>query len=189
MERFKHYIRTFLSIPGIDVEQVISFFEMAKLPKNEYLVEEGKVCRYLNFVESGVARFKKYEEDGSETTCFFMAENDFIGDPESFFGRKPSKLNAQAISELVVVRISQSQAELLNKAYPPITAVYSTIDHLVMKNLLDQRDFLMNKDADTRYRIFIEKFSHIHNRIPLQYIASFLEIAQPSLSRLRRQMT
>jgi hypothetical protein len=64
MERFRNYIRTFLSITGIDIENVISFFETAKLAKNEYLVEERKVCRYLNFIESGVVRFKKYEEDG-----------------------------------------------------------------------------------------------------------------------------
>jgi CRP-like cAMP-binding protein len=189
MENFKNYIMSVLSVPEKKSELITSFFEPATIRKNEYLVEEGKICRYLHFIETGVARYKKYERDGLETTCFFMAENDFIGDPESFFSRKPSKLNAQAITDLKVVRISQTQVEQLSKTYPAIAGAYSKIDHLVMKNLLDQRDFLMNKDSDTRYRIFIEKFSNIHNRVPLQYIASFLEIAQPSLSRLRRQMT
>jgi CRP-like cAMP-binding protein len=189
MMDFKNYMMSFFSVPEDKSELITSFFEPATIRKNGYLVAEGKVCRYLSFIESGVARYKKYEQDGSETTCFFMAENDFIGDPESFLSRMPSKLNAQAITDMKVVRISQTQAEALNKIYPAIADAYSKIDHMVMMNLLDQRDFLMNKDADTRYRIFIEKFSNIHNRIPLQYIASFLEIAQPSLSRLRRQMT
>ena len=189
MENFRNYIRSVLGVPEAECGLILSFFESSNLGKNEYLVEEGRVCRYLNFIESGVVRYKKYEKDGSETTCFFLAENDFVGDPESFFDQKPSALNAQAITDLQLTRISRSQYDKLNKAYPEASAIYATIDHLTLKNLLDQRDFLMNKDADFRYRKFIEKFSHIHNRIPLQYIASFLEIAQPSLSRLRKQMT
>ena len=43
--------------------------------------------------------------------------------------------------------------------------------------------------AEERYLNLLEKQPHIFQRIPLQYIASYLNIEPPSLSRMRSRLT
>jgi len=54
-------------------------------------------------------------------------------------------------------------------------------------DLMRQREFLMNRDAASKYRYFIEHYPHILQRVPLGHVASFLDITQQSLSRLRKK--
>jgi hypothetical protein len=42
---------------------------------------------------------------------------------------------------------------------------------------------------EERYLDLVKKHPHIFQRIPLQYIASYLDIEPPSLSRLRSRLT
>jgi CRP-like cAMP-binding protein len=44
-------------------------------------------------------------------------------------------------------------------------------------------------NAETKYRHFIRNHSHLANRIPLKYIASFLGITLETLSRVRKKIS
>lgn len=44
------------------------------------------------------------------------------------------------------------------------------------------------QDAAARYRLFLTKYPHLANRVPLAYLASYLGITQSSLSRIRRNI-
>jgi len=46
----------------------------------------------------------------------------------------------------------------------------------------------VEQDATTRYLEFLENFPTLVNRIPLSYIASYLGITQPTLSRIRKNI-
>jgi len=44
-------------------------------------------------------------------------------------------------------------------------------------------------NAETKYKQFLARYSHLGNRIPLTYIASFLGITLETLSRVRRKLS
>jgi CRP-like cAMP-binding protein len=44
-------------------------------------------------------------------------------------------------------------------------------------------------NAENKYRLFIAKYGHLANRIPLKYIASFLGITLETLSRVRKRLS
>ncbi|HVT86119.1 MAG TPA: hypothetical protein VHD35_13025, partial [Chitinophagaceae bacterium] len=54
-----------------------------------------------------------------------------------------------------------------------------------MTNLTDVKSLT----PEERYLNLVKKHPHIFQRIPLQYIASYLDIEAPSLSRLRRRLS
>ena len=162
--------------------------EPLTVKKNEYFVREGKVCRRLGFIAEGVFRFCM-ERDGVDITCYFVSENGFVGDPDSFYARKPSDKNMQALTNCLVMSISHDNYKKMIKAFPRFEQIMRSIDHKVMMDLMTQRDFLQHADAATRYQKFIEHYPHILQRVPLSYIASFLDITQQSLSRLRKQIS
>jgi CRP-like cAMP-binding protein len=129
-----------------------------------------------------------FRDDGSDVTCFFMCENDFVGDPDSFFAQKPTDKNAQALTDCQLITISYDNMQRLLRELPRGKEILAAIDHYVTMKLLYQRTFLLNLDASVRYLEFVREYSNVLQRVPLSYIANFLGITQQSLSRLRKQM-
>src|SRR6185436_10082893 len=171
-----------------ECERVAEYFRLEPFTKNEYLVSQGKVCRKLAFIAEGVMRYCMFRDDGSDVTCFFMCEKDFVGDPDSFFSRKPSDKNIQALSDCQLITTSYDDMQKLLHQLSRGKEILAAIDHYVTMKLLYQRTFLLNLDASVRYHEFIREYSNVLQRVPLSYIANFLGITQQSLSRLRKQM-
>lgn len=169
-------------------QQVKQYVEVLRVPKNNFFVKQGKVCRYMAFIAEGVMRYCTFREDGEDITCYFLSENDFVGDPDSFAKQKPSLLNAQALTDCVLVGFSFENLMKLLHEMPRATQVGNEISIKVSMSLSDQKTFMIGKDATFKYREFMKRYPHILQRVPLSYIASYLGIKQQSLSRLRKQI-
>jgi len=185
---FKKHLQDNYPFSEEDWDIMKEYCETLNVPKNEYFVQKGKVCRRMGFIAEGVMRYCM-ERDGDDITCYFICENNFAGDPDSFFAHKPSEKNVQALTDCILIAFSLDSVQKLSKAFPRFTEIAAAIDRRVMMELMMQRDFLLNADAATKYQKFIEYYPHILQRVPLGYIASFLGIKQQSLSRLRKQIS
>jgi len=171
-----------------ECESATEYFQLESFAKNDYFVTQGKVCRKLAFIAEGIMRYCMFRDDGSDVTCFFMCENDFVGDPDSFFEQKPSDKNVQALTDCQLITISYDNMQKLLQNVPRGKEVNAAIAHYVTMKMLHQRTFLLNLDATVRYKEFMREYPHVLQRVPLSYVANFLGIAQQSLSRLRKQI-
>ena len=171
-----------------ECESATENFQLESFAKNDYFVTQGKVCRKLAFIAEGIMRYCMFRDDGSDVTCFFMCENDFVGDPDSFFQQKPSDKNVQALTDCQLITISYDNMQKLLQNVPRGKEVNAAIAHYVTMRMLHQRTFLLNLDATVRYKEFMREYPHVLQRVPLSYVANFLGIAQQSLSRLRKQI-
>jgi len=187
--RFKNVMVDRFQLPEIDWHVVSDYFQPRKVDKNEFFVSSGKVCRELSFIEEGVMRYCFFREDGSDTTCVFMREGDFVGDPESFFSRTPSDKNLQALTNCQLMVITFDRMQQMLREYPQAVRLNAAIDHYVMTKMLDQRTAILNMDAKERYQKFIEDYPDVIQRVSLNHVASFLGITQQSLSRLRKEIS
>ncbi len=185
---FKKFLHQQFQLPEKECEIITEYFQLQPFLKNEYFVSQGKICRKLAFIAEGVMRFCMFRDDGTDVTCFLMCENDFVGDPESFFSQKPSDKNAQALTDCQLISISYENMQTLLQQLFHGKEINAAIDHYVMMKMLYQRTFLLNLDATVRYKEFMREYAHILQRVPLSYIANFLGITQQSLSRLRKQI-
>jgi CRP-like cAMP-binding protein len=188
MIRFRKYLQENFDFSNREFEDISEFAEPAMLKKQEYFLKKGKVCHKLAFIESGVLRFCM-DRDGEDITCYFVYENCFAGDPDSFFTHQPSDKTMQALTDCELINISRTGLERILNVCPRFKDIMTGIDRKVMMDLMTQREFLIQSDAATKYKKFIELYPHILQRVPLGYIASFLGITQQSLSRLRNQIS
>jgi CRP-like cAMP-binding protein len=187
--RFKKHLQDNYRVSENEWNLLKDYHQCVTVKKNEYFVQKGKVCRMLAFIADGVMRYCMYREDGEEITCFFVSENEFAGDPESFTAQKPSDKNLHALTDCTLIGISPDHMQKMLKALPRFAEIMASIDRAVMMKLLGQRDLFYNMDAAAKYQKFIEYYPHILQRVPLSYVASFLGIKQQSLSRLRKQIS
>ena len=161
-------------------------FEKVILAKNEYLLNEGQVCRHLYFLEHGALR-GFYNLDGKEITHWFGFENDFVTSFHSFTTREPAVENIQLLEGSVLWAISKDTvADLFNQ--------YHEIERLVRiayeKYYIRLEERFVNaqfKTARERYENLLQQTPHILERVPLGCVASYLGISQETLSRIRSQ--
>jgi CRP-like cAMP-binding protein len=162
-------------------------FEKRALQKNDFLLQEGKTCRNLYFVEKGALR-GFYNLDGKEITHWFAFENDFVTSFHSFTTQTQAVENIQTIEGCVLWGISkQNVTQLLNQ--------YQEIERLLRiayeKYYIRLEERFVNaqfKTAAERYENLLEQTPHILERVSLGYVASYLGISQETLSRIRSKL-
>jgi len=186
MEWFKLHLQKNFGLSEEDWNLAKPFISEVQIKKNDYFLKEGKICRRMGFVKEGVMRYHMINDAGNDITCYFVSENEFIGDPTSFVNQVPSTMNLQALTDCNLATLSfEAIKELGNRvSFHQLTAA---IGNQTTTNLLNQRSSLMDKDSATRYSDFLKQYPHILQRVPLSCVATFLDITPQSLSRLRKQ--
>ena len=153
--------------------------------KGALLVEEGRICSYLFLVEEGLLRSFFYDKKGNDVTHWFAAETMMLTAPASFFNREESFFSIQALEDTVVRAITLDALEDAfeqSKSLERFGRIFAT-EMLILfgHKIID----LQTKSAEDRYRELLQKYPDIFQRTKLGHIASYLGIAQQSLSRIR----
>ncbi len=154
------------------------------LPRGEYLLREGTVCRNMYFLEAGCLR-GFYVLDGKEVTRWFASENDFVTSFHSFITRTPSLESLQTLEDSVLWSISHEALYTLYDKYPDIERLGRIACEKYYIRLEERYVNAQFRSATERYLQLLEQNPLFIQRIPLGYIASFLGISQETLSRIR----
>ena len=158
-----------------------------KLTKGEFLVEAGEASNYVSFVNQG-SLWAYWDVDGQDSTKNFFFENEYACDYESFLTREPAKLNVRAMEDCELLELDYDSVQKLYDNYP----VWQKYGRLIAESLFihvagRSRD-LLSKSPEELYLDLLQTRPHIIERMPLQYIASYLGVQPESLSRIRKRV-
>jgi CRP-like cAMP-binding protein len=181
----KTYLEDHFSIDEQEWATISSFFEEVRMPKNEVFIEAGKVCKNAGFILDGVMRYFAADMEGNEPTCYFSFEGHYIVDPFTFDVQQPSNINLKSVTDCSLAVISYQKDSELRQVYPKWVHISNAMLLKVSIEFANQKEMVSMK-ASQRYEHFVQQYPQLAQRVPLQYIASYLGIAQPSLSRLRK---
>lgn len=189
MESLINYLLQFGHLNQQQIDLVKSKGIIKEIKKDAYYAEAGKIPREVIFLTEGIFRICYYNNKGDEITKYFIDENNFVVDINSYSQNIPSSEYAQAITDCRFIVFSK---EALKELSMTIIAWDDIINKITSKALIEKVNKIspmMAEDATTRYLSFFEKFPNIANRIPLSYLASYLGITQSSLSRIRKNVS
>jgi CRP-like cAMP-binding protein len=179
-----HYIQTLSPLTSEAQTAIDESFEEIVLSKNDYLLNEGKTCKYLYFLVQGVAR-GYYILDGKEITHWFAFENDFVTSLHSFITGEPAVENIQVLEGSILYCISREKLRSLLNRFHEIERMVRIAYEKYYIRLEDRFLNAQFKTASERYDKLIIEAPHIVERVPLGMIASYLGISQETLSRVR----
>jgi CRP-like cAMP-binding protein len=154
------------------------------VPKGKYLLQNGEICHDIYFVKKGVLRGFIYEEN-RETTVWFASENEMAASILSFLLQIATLENIQAVEDCELQAISFVDLNKLYKKYPSFNIIGRKITEYNYMSANNRAYITRLHNAEKKYELFLESYSHLANRLQITHIASFLGITIETLSRIR----
>jgi CRP-like cAMP-binding protein len=177
---------------GLNAEEfdiLLSHFRREYIPRKHFLLRPGQVSTLHAYLNKGCARTYTTDDKGGEHILFFAFEDWWLGDLESMYTGQPSMLHIQAIEDCEFLCIPHTDFTTLEARFPKLKEWHSEKmlkSHYSFVNRLVE---VKSQSAEERYLNLIRRFPEVFQRVPQQYIASYLDIEAPSLSRLRKRLS
>jgi CRP-like cAMP-binding protein len=157
-----------------------------KVNKGEFIIEAGEICDKLFYIEKGLIRIYRLDDE-KEVTTWFTKEGDFVTTVNSFHFGQPSKEYFEAIEDSVVYYINK-------KSYLYLVDLSTNFAkfsiHELLNNLCEyqnQCEFLRTLSAHDRLKYIEKEYPFLLKRVKQKYLCSFLNIEATYLSKLLNQ--
>lgn len=186
-DSLKTYCKSLVPLTDEELILIDTHFETRRLKKKESLLQDGKVCNFIGFIDKGIIRHF-HIKNGSERTCDISFTSSWITDFQSFNHGTSSIINLQAMEEATVFLIKK---ERLDQLYTECNK-YETIGRLmaekVAQRATDIAMSLSSEKPEERVQNLLNNQPDLFQLIPQKYIANFLGISPESLSRIRSRI-
>jgi len=173
----------------LEKEEMDSFIELTvrrTFNAGEVVLAEGKVEPYLNFVESGILR-TFFPKNGKEHHIDFCFPGHFCSSYTSFLKQEPSRSSTVALEDVVLQSISFENLQMLyDKSKNGERLGRLSAESLFQERVMHEVS-LMLETPEERFNYLMETKKDWVRRIPQVYLASYLNIAPETFSRLKRK--
>ena len=182
------YLKEFIELRPDETDLVISKAVKRKYLKNQFIVQQGDVCRHLNFVVKGCTRTYVADDMGQEHIILFSVENWWTSDLGSFVSQTPADFNIQCVEPTEVIQFGYDDLHFLYERVPKLDKFFRMLleKALVASQKRIIRNFSLT--AKDQYLAFKSLYPEIDRRIPQYMIASYLGISKEFLSKIKSQL-
>ncbi len=187
MDELIKVINTFQELDFETETAIRKYFSVEKFKRNEFIIEEGKICEKVYFIKSGTVR-RFCNEEGSEVTKWIYTDKQFITSLSSFFEQKPSFESFQTCEETIVYSLSYSD-ELILLQYPLFSKFHIKQLRLFLSKINEFHHLFRVMNAQEKYIYLLESFPQIILKAKLKHIASLIGVSQETLSRIRASIS
>ncbi|WP_448702275.1 Crp/Fnr family transcriptional regulator [Mucilaginibacter sp. AW1-3] len=165
-------------------EKIGSYLIEEEFRKKTLLLKAGQVAQRIYFVKQGFLR-SYFHQNTNQYTNWFMGQNEFIISVYSFFSRKPSFENIEVLEDCVLQSINWDQLQQLYQQFPEFNRTGRLITEHYYIRSEEKTIQLQTQSASERYQNLLKTYPDILQKASLGQIASFLNIKQETLSRIR----
>ena len=187
--QLERYLMGLHPMPEEMLRQGTALFRTLQLPKGALLLREGKICRELAFVHSGLLRAFSLRDDGQELTSCFAMKNDFICDYNSFVHQVPASKSLQALEDCCILTITRPQLQQLQEEH----SAWRHLGKILTDKEFTEKEKWANRlrisTAAERYNDVLTEQPGLVNRVPVHQLASYLGVTTRTLSRVRKALS
>ncbi len=176
--------RIYCTLTPMAIDVLADMLVPFKYSKGDVILPEGKVCRYMYFVEKGMVR-QYYYKNGKDVTEHFSYEGRIVICIESFLKQEPSRLIVEALENTVLYGIPYDDLQTLAVRNAEIELLFRKImEHALISSQV-HADSQRFENASERYQRLLQTKPEIVLRAPMIHVASYLQMSPETLSRVR----
>ena len=157
---------------------------LCQYPKKYQLIKANQYSRSAYFIEKGMTR-SYWLVNGEEITTSFSCEGGIVFSMDELYYNKMSEEFVETLEDVVAYKIALSDLIRLFQTNIELANWGRIIHQNEYRRLHRSHKDRLTLSAKERYEEFMQQFPQICQRVQLGYIASYLGITLPTLSRLR----
>jgi CRP-like cAMP-binding protein len=184
-----HFFLSSQLVGPLSAAQIAEQFRPRLLAKGELFLKEGRVSNEYLFLQQGTMRAFAHDPQGADLTTSFYTSGAVVFEVSSFFQRKPSQENIQALTDCEGWIISYEELNGLFHSMPEFREFGRSVLVRGYAALKDRMLGHITETAEKRYEHLLEQAPEIFQYAPLKNIASYLGVTDTSLSRIRKELT
>lgn len=181
------FLNNLADLPVEEAQKLYQIGKIKSLEKGGYFIRAGEIPKSFAFVSSGLFRYVYIDEDARQFTKGFMPEFNILSSYSAMIQKTPSWFFIEALEDSVIIEFSYLQwLKLKETSYCWDRFLIAMLEMGYTTKETRERELLL-LDAETRYRIFQERYPTLEHRVKQHMIASYLGITPESLSRIRKK--
>ncbi|HMV14557.1 MAG: Crp/Fnr family transcriptional regulator [Chitinophagales bacterium] len=180
------FFQQYVHLPADELDDITSKFTHKIIKKNEFVLQEGEVCKDLIFVQKGCLRLF-YMLNDVEVSVWFALKHSSAIEIYSFISETPTQYFLQAIEDTEILYLPKSALNKLYESHPLMQEMMRKFWEDVILHLLSRFTSLQRDTAEQRYLELLNK-PELLQSIPQKYLASFIGVTPTSLSRIKKNI-
>lgn len=184
IEGIKAFFEPHIRIEHSELLPLRKYLKIEEYPKKSIIKHSGKKENNLRIIlqGGGVKLIQKPEGEICFEICF---ENEFFFDFESYNSTKVTNVCLKNFEPMTVATITRAQLiSIYEKSSLGVQLGRILAEEISLKAHQHRLDLVGS--IEERYNKMMARQPEIMLRVPMQYVASYLNITQQSLSRIRK---
>ena len=177
--------------PGLSSEAIgflAAGLSISSYNRKDLYLPAGAVHTHIGFVGSGLIRTFYTDDRGNEITVRFAAEGSYVTHYAAFLQQAVSPYTCQCLEKSEVVNLSFAHMQACYQRFPETERLGRLIAEQVLVAQNSRIEAFLFSNAEQRYLHFIQSQPGLFQRVSLSFLASYLGIERPSLSRIRKKL-
>ncbi|MEX0362986.1 Crp/Fnr family transcriptional regulator [Flagellimonas sp.] len=188
LDAFFNYLSKYVSLSHDEKELLKPFLQHKIYLKGQYIVQQGNICLYDNFVVKGCVRTFHLDKQGQEHIIRFAIESWWAADMGSFLKQAPADYNVQCLEKTEVLQFTHPSLQEMFGLVPKFERFFRKIIQNAFVASEKRIALNFSLDAKERYLIFSQLYPQLERRVPQYMIASYLGISKQYLSELKSHL-
>ena len=183
------YIRERVTVPDEALEKAFGHCRVAHYKKGDFILRAGEYCRFIGFLNSGLVMVSLADDAGQAVICHFSFQKEFFTHVESIASAIPSHKNFIAFEDCELLLLNKSDLPLVFAIHPAFEVLFNRVILEDLHRMHASAEEKRMRSVEERYLHMMETHPELLDRVPLKFIASYLGVAAPSLSRMRKRLS
>lgn len=167
------------------LQQLLKVTQIHQLNKRDIIVREGEMQKEIGFLVSGCICSYTQNSNGAEVvSCFCCKTGDTT--MSSFSLNEPAMVTTIALTETELLTVPLEDVAHFVHTNTNCLQLYNQLLQQSLRRFVTMQVVISRGTAMERYRWFLKEYPGLIDTINNKYIASFLQMTNVTLSRLRR---
>lgn len=188
IEVLRNHLRSRLGNDLDNLDKVLATFIPIKTKRNEQLLQEGDICKYVYFIAKGCLQVYVYDKDFNETTRDIVIEDNWCSELQSFGSGKRATENIRTVEPSLLFAIDRQSFQTMMESVPQFDKVYKQILEASYANSVYRINTFVSLTALERIKWLMEYRPMLMTRLSSKLIASYLGINKDVFSRLKAKL-
>ncbi len=187
MEYVLHLLNSIYPLQPATIDYIVTHVRSKKAEKDEILLRPGETCRRLYFIQSGLLRAYELRGD-TEVSVWFMKENDFTCDVQSFYRQVPTRKFIQALAESDLLYLTHDNLQHLYHHHMEFNFVARELQTLYYLLWDERLDVLNMNNNEVKYEWLLHNRPDLLQRVPQKFLASYFNMTEVTFSKMKNRL-